>query len=201
MSRVMRKQFAVSGRIKPVGNRSVFQYRLYVLHIHVLLVAPLDASYVAKSGADQYQSRIAIRETAHHPGAAADLPVETFYDIVCTDTRPVFTGKVTVSQCLFNTILDFLSGLSQLHGTKLLRRRFGLLPISFFALLGMDRLEHLVPLHHLRSRCHRKYIAVKTDGNRWYLASGNTSPTASSIPRHLSPTMSFTPFRPQPRSH
>ena len=36
---------------------------------------------------------------------------------------------------------------------------------------------------------------------RWYLASGNTSPTASSIPMHLSPTMSFTPFRPRPRSH
>ena len=36
---------------------------------------------------------------------------------------------------------------------------------------------------------------------RWYLASGNTSPTASSIPRHLSPTMSFTPSRPRPFSH
>ena len=36
---------------------------------------------------------------------------------------------------------------------------------------------------------------------RWYLASGNTSPTASSMPMHLSPTMSFTPFRPRPRSH
>ena len=34
-----------------------------------------------------------------------------------------------------------------------------------------------------------------------YLASGNTSPTASSIPRHLSPTMSFTPSRPRPRSY
>ena len=42
---------------------------------------------------------------------------------------------------------------------------------------------------------------VGTTIHRWYLASGNTSPTASSIPRHLSPTMSFTPSRPRLRSH
>ena len=47
------------------------------------------------------------------------------------------------------------------------------------------------------------YIQLR-DGTRLivrYLASGNTSPTASSIPKHLSPTMSLTPSRPLPRSH
>ena len=53
-----------------------------MLHIHVLLVAPLGASYMAEPGTDQHQSRIAIREAAHYSGAAADLPVEPFNDIV-----------------------------------------------------------------------------------------------------------------------
>ena len=51
-----------------------------MLHIHVLLVAPLCASYMAEPGTDQHQSRIAIREAAHYSGAAADLPVEPFYE-------------------------------------------------------------------------------------------------------------------------
>jgi len=76
-----------------------------VLHIHVLLVAPLGASYMAEPGTDQHQSRIAIREAAHYSGAAADLPVEPFNDIVGTDTSPVFAGKVAIGQRLFNTIL------------------------------------------------------------------------------------------------
>lgn len=69
-----------------------------MLHIHVLLVAPLGAGNVAEPGADQHEGRVAIRETAHHPGAAANLPVEPFNDIVGTDTSPVFAGKIAVSQ-------------------------------------------------------------------------------------------------------
>ena len=53
-----------------------------MLHIHVLLVAPLGAGYMVEPGTDQHQSRIAIREAAHYSGAAADLPVEPFHDIV-----------------------------------------------------------------------------------------------------------------------
>ena len=63
-----------------------------MLHIHVLLVAPLGASYMSEPGTDQHQSRIAIREAAHYSGAAADLPVEPFNDIVGADTSPVFAG-------------------------------------------------------------------------------------------------------------
>ena len=132
-----------------------------MLHIHVLLVAPLGASYMAEPGTDQHQSRIAIREAAHYSGAAADLPVEPFNDIVGADTSPVFAGKVAVSQSLLNTSFYLLGSLVQLHGTKLLRHRFSLLPSSFFALLGADRLEHLGHQLHLRARCYRKDIAVE----------------------------------------
>ena len=69
-----------------------------MLHIHVLLVAPLGARYMAEPGTDQHQSRIAIREAAHYSGAAADLPVEPFHDIVGADTSPVFAGKVAIGQ-------------------------------------------------------------------------------------------------------
>ena len=79
---------------------------------------------MAEPGTDQHQSRIAIREAAHYSGAAADLPVEPFNDIVGADTSPVFAGKVAVSQRLLNTSFNPLGSLAQLHGMKLLCHRF-----------------------------------------------------------------------------
>lgn len=46
---------------------------LQMLHIHLLLAAPLYAGYMAEPGTDQHEDRVAVRETAHHT-AAADLP-------------------------------------------------------------------------------------------------------------------------------
>ena len=50
--------------MKSAGNRGVVQSRLQMLHVHVLLVAPLGAGHMAKPGADQHQGRIAVWETA-----------------------------------------------------------------------------------------------------------------------------------------
>ena len=58
------------------GNEGVVQIRLQVLHVHVLLVAPLGARHVAKSGADQHQGGVAIGECPHHTGAPTDLTVQ-----------------------------------------------------------------------------------------------------------------------------
>ena len=69
-----------------------------MLHVHVLLVAPLGTSHMAEPGTDQHKCRVAVRETAHHTGAAADLPVQLFNHIVGADERPVFTGKIAVGQ-------------------------------------------------------------------------------------------------------
>ena len=61
--------------MKSASNGGVLKGCLQVLHIHVLLVAPLGAGHMTQSGTDQHKSRIAVRETANHTGAAADLPV------------------------------------------------------------------------------------------------------------------------------
>ena len=53
-----------------------------MLHIHVLLVAPLGAGHMAQPGADQHHSRIAVREGSHHAGPAADLPVQPLNYII-----------------------------------------------------------------------------------------------------------------------
>ena len=82
--------------MRSAGNRDVVQSRLQMLHVHVFLAAPLGARHVAKSGADQHQGGVAVRKTAHHPGAAADLPVESLKTIVSADACPVFAGEVTV---------------------------------------------------------------------------------------------------------
>jgi len=61
--------------MKSASNEGILNGSLQVLHIHVLLVAPPGAGHMAQPGTDQHQSRVAVRETAYHTGAAANLPV------------------------------------------------------------------------------------------------------------------------------
>ena len=73
-----------------------------MLHVHVLLVAPLGAGYMAQPGTNQHKGRVAVRETAHHTGAAADLPVQPLNDIVGADASPVLRenrSKSAFPQC------------------------------------------------------------------------------------------------------
>ena len=90
--------------MKSANNRGILKGSLQVLHIHVLLVAPLGTSHMAQPGTDQHESRVAVWETAHHTGAAADLPVQPLNHIVGSDASPVFAGEIAVSQRLLNTI-------------------------------------------------------------------------------------------------
>ena len=82
--------------MKSAGNRGVVQSRLQVLHVHVFLVAPLGARHVAKSGADQHQGRVPVRERPRHAGSAADLAVQPLDHVVGADARPVLAGKIAV---------------------------------------------------------------------------------------------------------
>ena len=125
------------------GKGGILKGSLQVLHVHVLLVAPLGAGHMAQPGTDQHEGRVTVRETAHHPGAAVDLPGEPLNDIVGADASPVFAGKIAVGKSLLNAILHFFSGLSQLHGAQFIHHSLSLFPGSFLALLGVDRLEHL----------------------------------------------------------
>ena len=91
-----------------------------MLHIYVLLVVPLGAGHMAQTGADQHEGRVAVRETAHHAGTAADFPVEPLNDVIGTDASPVFTGEIAVGKRLLNATFHLLGGLLQLRGTLLL---------------------------------------------------------------------------------
>ena len=90
-------------------------------------------------------------------------PVESFNNVVGTDTGPVFTGKIAVSQRFLNAIFYLLGSLFQLHRVQLLHHGFGFLTGSFLVLLGVDRLEHLGHQLHFGTRRHREHIAVKVD--------------------------------------
>ena len=61
--------------MKSASNGGILNGSLQVLHVHVLLVAPLSTSHMAQPGTDQHQSRVAVREAANHPGTAANLLV------------------------------------------------------------------------------------------------------------------------------
>ena len=59
------------------GNSGVLRNRLQVLHVHVLLVAPLGTGHMAEPGTDQHEGGVDFREGAHYAGTAADLTVES----------------------------------------------------------------------------------------------------------------------------
>ena len=86
-----------------------------MLHVHVFLVAPLGARHVAKSGADQRQGGISVREHPYHPRPSADLTFQPLDHIVGADAGPMLTGKIAVGQRLFNAVLDLLCRFFQLH--------------------------------------------------------------------------------------
>ena len=79
--------------MKSASNGGVLNSRLQVLHVHVLLAAPLGAGHMAHPGTDQHKGGITIRESTHHTGPAADLPVQPFNDIVGADASQCSLGK------------------------------------------------------------------------------------------------------------
>ena len=138
--------------MKSASNGGILNCSLQVLHIHVLLVAPLGTSHMAQPGTDQHKGRVAVREAAHHTGAAADLSVQPLNHIIGTDTGPVLTGKITLGQRFLNAILYLFSSFFQLHGAQFLHHSLGLFPGGFLAFLSMDRLEHFGYQLHFGAR-------------------------------------------------
>ena len=61
--------------MKSASNGSIVESRLQVLHVHVLLVAPLGAGNIVQPDTDQHKSSVSIRKGPHHTGVAAYLPV------------------------------------------------------------------------------------------------------------------------------
>ena len=82
--------------MKSASNGGILNGSLRVLHVHVLLVASMGASHMAQPGTNQHEGRVAVREAAYHTGAAANLLVQPFNDIVGADASPVLTGKIAV---------------------------------------------------------------------------------------------------------
>ena len=87
--------------MKSASNGGVLNGSLQVLHVHVLLVAPLGAGHMAQPGTDQHKGRVAVWETAYYTSAAADLTVQPLNNIVGADASPVLAGKVTIGKLFF----------------------------------------------------------------------------------------------------
>lgn len=79
--------------MKSAGNGGVVQSCPQMLHVHVFLAAPLGARRVAKSGADQHQGRVPVRERPHHARPPMDLSVRPLDHVVGTDARPVLAWE------------------------------------------------------------------------------------------------------------
>ena len=95
--------------MKSASNGGILSGSLQMLHIHILFVAPVGVGHMAQPGTDQHEGRIAVWETTHHTGTAADLPVQPFNDIVCTDAGSVFAGEIAIGKHLLNASSTFLA--------------------------------------------------------------------------------------------
>ena len=93
----------------------------------------------------------------------------------------MLTGKITIGQSLLDAVLHLLSSLFQLHGTQLLHYGPGLFTSGFFALLGVDRLEHFGYQFHLGARCDREHITVKVDGAAYAAMTGREQKKANDV--------------------
>ena len=83
---------------------------------------------------DWHQGRVAIWETAHHTGAAANLQVEPLNRIIGADSGLVLTGQITVGQHFLNTIFHLLSGLFQLHRAEFFHHGLAFSLVAFCSL-------------------------------------------------------------------
>ena len=170
--------------MKSAGNRGVVHDRLQMLHVHVLLAAPLGTCHMTEAGADQHQGGVAVRERSHHAGAPADLTVQPLNHVVGADARPMLAGKIAVGQHFLNVVLDLPGGLLQLHGAQLGDHGFRLLTGRFLALLCVNRLEHFYHNFDLGFRPNRESVAIEMHraalvfGVRDHLAHGLQHPHA-----------------------
>ena len=60
---------------------------LQMLHVHVLLAAPLGSGYMTKPCADQHQGRVSVRKCSDHPCPAPNLTVHPLDYIVGSDAQ------------------------------------------------------------------------------------------------------------------
>ena len=110
-----------------------------MLHVHVLLVAPLGTGNMPQPGADQHQRRVPIRETADHPGPSPDFPIQSLNHIVRSDLCPMLRREVTIGQRFFEAVLHFFRRFLELHRFKLCHNSTSFFSRGFLALLRMDR--------------------------------------------------------------
>ena len=104
LSTFMRKKDCKQLKKELLCEGGIAESGLQVVHVQVLLVAPLGACDMAQAGADEHQGGVAIREGTHNSGAPADLAVETFHDVVRADPRPVLGWEIAVGQRLLNAV-------------------------------------------------------------------------------------------------
>ena len=69
------------------GNGGIVKGRLQMLHVHILLVAPLGTGHMAQPGTDQHEGGVVVREDAYHTDPAANLPIRPLNHFVGANTR------------------------------------------------------------------------------------------------------------------
>lgn len=82
-------------QMKSAGKGGGLKGYLQALHVHILLVAPLCAGRMAKSGADRREGGVTLREIDHRTGAAVVVGSEQVNTVI---GRAKQQGQIIVEQ-------------------------------------------------------------------------------------------------------
>ena len=88
---------------------------LQMLHVQVRFLTPLRLLDVSESGTDKHQGRASIRKRANAFRSAPDLPVQPFHSIIGSNTPPMLSWEVHVSQGFISCSLYLSSSFIQLQ--------------------------------------------------------------------------------------
>ena len=200
MLRIIRKIVCSHWQVRSAGYSGGFLHSLQVLHVHVLLVAPLGLSNMTQVGTHKHESGVSV-QAANHSRPPANLAVEPLQDVVRPDACPMLGWEVGAGQRFLHAVLDSLGRLRQPHGPERFRHLFRLFPAGGLALLGVDRIEHPGHCLHLGPGNGRKNVPVKMDGAALVLGVWVYFTHGLQHPQVLVTNNKFNAVQPRPWSH
>lgn len=116
---------------------------------------------VTQPGGGQVQAGFAVRERAHHTGAAAYLAHDPLQRVVRAQLDPMAVWEPVVGQRFVAAVFQQFRRLRQLHSAQVSDHGFHLLSRRLAIFLGVDGFQHLRHSPHLAGGYQAEDVAVE----------------------------------------
>lgn len=81
-------------------NPTIFQFK-QVLHVEVAFLSPVCSGHITKSGTDEQQGTLTIRESADGPGSSLNLTIYPFNEVGRSDLIPMLVSVSSIPVSIF----------------------------------------------------------------------------------------------------